>query len=132
MSMRTLVAIQLALPALLLSSGCKARDGDILLKVCGRLGEKLEVATGTSVSQVTATLRGAAGDASLGTRVQNRLRWDRYLHESEIEVSLTATNVVTLRGQVADRALKQRAYELARTTVGIEKVVDELTLPEEE
>lgn len=117
---------------LLTASGCKARDGDILLAAAGRLGDKFEAAGGTGPAQLTARFRAVAGGASLGARVENRIRWDRYLKDSAIEVSLTGTGVVTLRGEVPDRSLKQRAVELARTTTGVERVVDELKLPDED
>jgi hypothetical protein len=120
----------LLLPALLLA-GCKARDGDILIEAARRLGEKFEACGGAGPSQLTARFRAAAGGASLGARVENRIRWDRYLKDSDVEVVLTGTGVVTLRGEVPDRSLKLRAVELARTTVGVERVVDELELPEE-
>jgi osmotically-inducible protein OsmY len=122
--------LPILLAACLALAGCKARDGDILMEAARRLGEKFEDC-GASPCELTARFRAAAGGASLGARVENRIRWDRYLKDSDVEVTLTGTGVVTLRGQVPDGALKQRAVELARTTVGVERVVDELELPEE-
>lgn len=122
--------LYLLLPVLLIA-GCKARDGDILVKAAQRIGAKFEAVGGATPSGLTAQFRSAAGGASLGARVENRIRWDRYLKDSSVEVLLTGTGVVTLRGEVPDRALKLRAVELARTTVGVDRVVDELTVPEE-
>lgn len=109
--------------------GCKARDGDILLKAAARLADKFEAA---GSGELTARFRAAAGESSVGGRVESRLRWDRYLKGSEIEVALTGVGEVALRGEVADAALKARAVELARTTVGVERVVDELKVAGED
>lgn len=124
--------LPLLLAACLSLAGCKARDGDLLMEAARRLGDKFAACGGATPCEITARFRAAAGGASLGARVENRIRWDRYLKDSDIEVHLTGTGVVTLRGEAPDRALKQRAVELARTTVGVERVVDELGLPEED
>lgn len=107
-------------------AGCKARDGDILLKAAARVADKFDA------GEVTARFRAAAGESSLGGRVESRIRWDRYLKDSDLEVALTGVGVVTLRGEVPDAALKGRAVELARTTVGVERVVDEMTVAGED
>jgi osmotically-inducible protein OsmY len=105
----------------LLAAGCKANDADLLARVCERAGQKL--APGSA-----GRLGGPFGQASLATRVHSRLRWDRSLAGAQLHVRATAGGAVTLRGTVADAAGRQRAMDLARTTVGVEEVVDELTV----
>jgi osmotically-inducible protein OsmY len=110
----------------LLAAGCKANDADLLARVCERAGQKLTPGP-------AGRLGGPFGQASLATRVHSRLRWDRALAGTAIHVRATAAGAVTLRGVVADAAGRRRALELARSTVGVEEVVDELTVaPAEE
>jgi osmotically-inducible protein OsmY len=71
-------------------------------------------------------VRGSLGDAALGSRVAARLRWDRYLAESDIRPRSQEPGVVILDGTVPDTAHRRRALELARSTLGVEQVVDEL------
>lgn len=61
-------------------------------------------------------------------RVVARMLWDQSLCEVEIQVQLVDRGTVRLMGNVtADQ--KRRAVEIAQTTQGVEKVVDELTVP---
>jgi osmotically-inducible protein OsmY len=60
-------------------------------------------------------------------RVYSRLHWDKALHSSSLTVRMEGTAVV-LRGTVPDAAAKAKAVTLAADTVGVNKVVDELTL----
>jgi osmotically-inducible protein OsmY len=121
-----------ALMLALLAAGCKAKDGDILAQVFHRTGQKIGAAAGDGPARVVSRLRASAGEASLAARVSNRIHWDRYLAKLDIEVSTTAAGVVTLRGAVPDRSIRQRVLDLARSTTGVQRVDDRLTLPNEE
>jgi osmotically-inducible protein OsmY len=121
----------IALAVVLLVSGCKARDGDLLAQVCRKTGQKLGALTGDAPEQLGRTFRGSAGDASLAARVSNRIRWDRYLAKVSIEVETTAAGTVALTGQVSDLSLKQRIIDLAKSTSGVQHVEDRMTLPAE-
>lgn len=120
----------LLLGALLLS-GCQAKDGEVLAKAGHRAGQKLGLTRGPSVNAFSGTLRGALGEMSLAVRVENRLRWDRFLADQPIEAVVTNSATVTLKGGVADLSLRQRAVELAKATLGVEGVIDEMTDPPE-
>lgn len=68
------------------------------------------------------------------TRVYSRIHWDKTLVNARIEVHAFRDGSVLLRGSVADTAARDRAVSLARDTVDVTGVIDELTtlLPPEE
>jgi hypothetical protein len=112
-------------------AGCKARDGDILRRIARKTGEKLHV-TGNPVGQLTGDVHVPASKPDIVARVETRLRWDRYLAESSIEVRGDGDGVIVLAGQVADPSVKQRALDLAKSTVGVKRVTDEVKVEKEE
>ena len=60
-------------------------------------------------------------------RVYGRLHWDKALNGSEFHVKAEG-GVVTLTGSVASADARTKAVTLAAETVGVTKVVDELTV----
>jgi hyperosmotically inducible periplasmic protein len=64
-------------------------------------------------------------------RVYGRLHWDKALHSSTLTLKVE-DGVVTLRGAVPTKAAKTKAVTLAAETVGVTKVIDELTIPASE
>ncbi len=122
--------LKVGLTLVLLSSGCKARDGDILAQVCRKTGHKVEAVMGTSPVNLAGNL--SLGEASIAVRVYNRIHWDRYLSGLQVRIQTTAPGTVTLLGHVPDLSLKQRILDLAKSTVGVQQVEDKLTLPAEE
>jgi hypothetical protein len=119
------------LPCLLLGlcSGCHNEDVERLGKVWHRVGEQLGHLTSgvrLRLSRGWCAVEGKSKSPTvLCERVLSRLRTDKSLSASTIEVTV-AEATVTLRGSVPDAALRQRAVELARETLGVEQVVDEL------
>jgi hyperosmotically inducible protein len=65
------------------------------------------------------------------SRVYGRLHWDKALNASVLTVKVE-DGVVTLRGAVPTRAAKSKAVTLAAETVGVTKVIDELSVPASE
>lgn len=65
-------------------------------------------------------------------RVYSRLRWDKEIATSTINIDATDAGVVTLKGQVRSSASKQKAVRLASGTVGVNRVVDQLSVTEDE
>jgi hyperosmotically inducible periplasmic protein len=61
------------------------------------------------------------------SRVYSRLHWDKALNSGRIEVHMLRDGTVLLRGQVPDSEAKNRAVALARDTVGVSAVIDELS-----
>jgi len=62
----------------------------------------------------------------LEAAVVARLRQDKALSAAHIQVRVLRDGVVELKGDVADAKQRRRAVELVDSTVGVEKVVDEL------
>src|SRR4051794_14755165 len=62
------------------------------------------------------------------SRVYGRLHWDKALNDASLELSGGDDGVITLAGTVADARAKARAVELARETVGVNRVVDQLAI----
>lgn len=65
----------------------------------------------------------------LEDRVKNRLETDRGLQGIAFTVSADG-ETITLRGIVPDVNARKHAVDLAESTVGVEKVIDELAVPE--
>jgi hypothetical protein len=63
-------------------------------------------------------------------RVYSRLRWDKAIETGAIDIEVRATDVVVLQGTVPTAAVRQKAVQLARDTVGVASVVDQLTIAE--
>jgi hyperosmotically inducible periplasmic protein len=64
-------------------------------------------------------------------RVYGRLHWDKALTKSDLHVKVEE-GVATLTGSVPTAKDKDKAVTLALDTVGVIKVVDELTIPASE
>ncbi len=62
--------------------------------------------------------------------LQHRLQTDARFRQYDIVILPEGPEVARLRGRVPDDATRQAILELARHTVGIEQVIDELTLPD--
>jgi hyperosmotically inducible periplasmic protein len=75
---------------------------------------------------------GKARDAiqSMGVqaRVYSRLHWDKDLADASLTIESPSPGVVTLSGNLANAAAKTKAVRLAEDTVGVTKVLDQLTL----
>lgn len=72
--------------------------------------------------------RDRVNEMSVQSRVYGRLHWDKMLVNSNLELTAEGGGVVTLRGTVPSKEARQRAVELATDTVGVERVIDRLTV----
>ena len=72
--------------------------------------------------------RDAVHSMSVAARVYGRLHWDKALHSSPLTVKVEE-GVATLSGSVPTAEAKTKAATLAAETVGVTKVIDELTIP---
>jgi BON domain len=106
------------------TTGCERQDAERLTRVGWKVADKLQglvpdnTPWGASWSTVS--------DISLEARVRARFEADKYLAPLNLEVIAT-DHGVRLRGRVTDEVLKRRAVDLAESTVGVEKVADELS-----
>lgn len=107
------------------ASGCNRQDGDRLARVGRKVTDKVQglvpqrspFGTGVSLGR----------NPGLEERVRERFKSDRFLAPQPIEITVEG-NTVRLKGTVELQVLKQRAGEIADSTVGVEKVIDEIVV----
>jgi len=96
-----------------------------------QIGEKIDRGLnqiGAELSQAWADVRKSVEKMGVQGRVYGRLHWDKALEGAKLEISVRDNQAVVLSGNVASAAAKQKAEELARDTVGVGSVVNELTV----
>ncbi len=118
----TLLAIAVAAPACVaLGQGGVAERAGQALDDVGR-----EIRRG--VHNAFARTRAVVHDQEVIARVYSRIHWDKTLVGSVLELEVRDGGTTILRGSVPDAAAKRRAVTLARDTVGVTHVVDELAV----
>ena len=75
-----------------------------------------------------ATPPASVNTTPLDARVLWRIRWDKSLAGADIQVDSPMGGVVHLRGVVNDLTRQRRALELAESTEGVDRVINELGL----
>jgi len=104
----------------------RAQDG-----AASRAGQALDNAgrgVKRGVQGAFARTRANVHDQEIISRVYSRLHWDKALVGSTLELEVRDAGTAVLRGAVADEAATARAVDLARETVGVTLVVDEMTV----
>src|SRR5438105_952946 len=117
------------LALLLLTAGCK-RDDDKRLKAVGyTIGSKVGAVLNRTNDRLTLRWYEGAGQPlpPVEVRVDERLRWDRDLEGSSIQVTANGT-LIELHGSVVSATQRQHAADLAGATVGVERVVTYLVV----
>jgi hypothetical protein len=130
MGKRRAVAGMLVLAVL--AGGCGREDVDRLGRVGRKAAAHLEQVSGGPRGKLAngwAALRGSLGETTPDSRVALRLRWDKSLAGLDLKVTSAGPGVVRLEGKVAAPEQRQRAVNLAETTEGVDKVLDEMTAP---
>jgi hypothetical protein len=125
----TLFLILLALFVVLVGSRFRPSDGDKLSAVTRIAAAKIRAAM-PPAARIAAPVNALRNELPVAVedRVKGRLDADKSLTGVSFAVSSDG-GAVTLRGVVANAALRRRAVELAESTVGVERVVDELAVP---
>jgi osmotically-inducible protein OsmY len=116
----------------LVASGCGREDADRLARVGNKTVEKLEGVTAGARGKLAngwQAMRGSLSESTPDSRVDLRLRWDKQLAGAGIRVFSPSPGVVALRGEVVDVEQQRRAVGIAESTQGVEKVIDELVIP---
>lgn len=96
-----------------------------------RLGQQLDQGLdrlGSELREGWASLRQSVDRMGIQGRVYGRLRWDKHIATAGIDVDTEEEGTVVLRGEVKSADAKQKAVQLANDTVGVKRVVDELTV----
>ena len=105
----------------------KAQQGG----VAERVGEALD-GTGRAIRRgvegAVARSQTRVNTMQVLDRVYSRLHWEKMLTASTLEVDSQPGGVAVLRGVVPDVKAKARAVELARDTVGVVQVIDQLSI----
>jgi hypothetical protein len=106
-----------------LTTGCDSHDGDRLARVGRKVTQKVEALIpqrspfGNSI--------GLGKSPSVEERVRERFKSDRHLAPQAIEITAEG-GIIHLKGTVDREVLQRRAVEIAESTIGVDKVVDEL------
>jgi hypothetical protein len=109
---------------LALLAGCNRQDTEALTRLGKKLANRTEV-VGSDLKILAVSSWQAEHEPGLASRVAARLRWDKLLADTPIEVQTTDT-IVELRGRVRDLEQRRRAVMLAESTAGVEGVRDAL------
>jgi hypothetical protein len=72
--------------------------------------------------------RTSVHNMGVAARVYGRLHWDKALYNAKVDVEVRKDGVAVLTGSVADPSARAKAVELTRDTVGVNQVVDQLTV----
>jgi osmotically-inducible protein OsmY len=117
---------------LLAVCGCGREDADRLARVGRKTAAKFDDMTASARGKLSSgfnAVRGSLSDATTDSRVVLRLRWEKTLAGADIRVHMPSPGVIHLQGTVTDLEQRRRAVALAESTQGVEKVVDEMTIP---
>jgi Flp pilus assembly secretin CpaC len=119
----------LCLVSAALVAGCNPEDTERMARVGRKLVTRAEALTDHDggFNKGWQVVRSGWQETTLAGRVAARLRWDKKLADSQIQVS-AAGNVVELKGSVRDQEQRRRALDLAESTTGAEKVSDSLAV----
>jgi osmotically-inducible protein OsmY len=105
-------------------AGCERTDGEKLVRIGQITTEKVREAAPSRTP-----FGDLAPEATPSGRVRARIKGDIYLQKSQIQV-IEDEDGIHLRGSVPSREHLERAEQLAQQTVGVEKVVNELSVRE--
>jgi osmotically-inducible protein OsmY len=109
--------------------GCGPEDTERLARVGHKIAARAEALTADADGKLSRGWQAVHGDSdepALEARVAARLRWDKELADTPIQVTAVG-GVVELKGTVRDSDKRQRAVGLAQSTAGVEKVKDALS-----
>jgi len=84
-------------------------------------------ATTETIQEQYQKARTTVHNMGVQARVYSRMHWDKDLYDDKIDVEVKEETAI-LRGAVKSPRAKVKAVELARDTVGIERVDDYLTI----
>ncbi len=111
--------------------GCDGQeDADRLARIGRKVLDRVQSQAGDGGDKLTGPLqaiRGNWNELTLDARVSCRLRWDKELEGTVIQVQAAGNGAVELRGIVSGQSQRQHAVALARSTVGVGDVLDKMT-----
>jgi hypothetical protein len=96
-----------------------------------QIGEKIDRGLnqiGAELSQAWAEARKSVEKMGVQGRVYGRLHWDKALETATVDIEVRDGQAVVLKGKVDTAAAKLKAEQLARDTIGVTSVVNELAV----
>jgi osmotically-inducible protein OsmY len=117
-----------AILAALALAGCSNEDTEGLARVARLSAAKVEEMTGGAPNKVAASfesMRANWNELALDARVSLRLRWEKDLQDTTIQVE-AKDGTVELKGKVTNVLQRQRAVQVAQSTTGVQEVIDSL------
>ena len=97
--------------------------------IAEKLGKRLDRGlnkVSEELRQGWAEIRTNVDRLSVQGRVYSRLRWDKATTGAPIDIQVRDENIIVLSGSVSKETARVKAVELARDTVGVSDVIDEL------
>jgi hyperosmotically inducible protein len=83
---------------------------------------------GSELSEAWTEVRKSVEKMGIQGRVYGRLHWDKALDGASLDISVRDSQIVVLSGTVASATAKLRAEQLAQETIGVNSVVNDLTV----
>ncbi len=111
-------------------AGCSGRDAERIARVSNKALERASTVTeaaGQQVAQRIGLSRPGDEPIELSARVARRLSWDQVLEGAAIQVRADHQGVA-LTGTVRNEVQRQRAMDLAQSTVGVGEVREALEI----
>jgi hyperosmotically inducible periplasmic protein len=96
-----------------------------------KIGEKIDrglTQIGAELSQAWTEVRKGVEKMGVQGRVYGRLRWDKALESSVLDIDVRDNQIVVLKGHVTNEAAKQKAEQLAGETIGVTSVINDLAV----
>lgn len=132
---RTLALLPALFSLSLFTTGCSDTDAEKLRRVGDKTFDRAAHLTQKVWDELGQTLldqKPAASDKStdIAQRVRHRLQWDRDLANASIKVAMQ-DDKLHLSGNIKSEALKQHAQDVTERTLGVNKVLNEISVKPE-
>ena len=127
---RSVVPLAFATILLFWSAPSEAQQGPVGqgLNEAGRAMRRGFQSAGQAVSGGFQRTRNSVHNMEVVSRVYSRLHWDKALTGSTVEIEVQAGGVAVLSGAVPSEEAKTKALTLTSETVGVNQVIDQLTV----
>ena len=96
-----------------------------------KIGEQIDRGLsqlGAELSEAWSEVRRGVDKMGIEARVYGRLHWDKALEGAKLDIVVREGNSVVLTGSVASEAARAKAEQLARDTVGVGNVINQLAV----
>jgi hypothetical protein len=125
-----LLLAYLSLTGLIALAGCNRQDTESLASIGRKILDRTASATATCRERLGGLNVSRGGAEDVQERVKSRLRWEKMLANTPIEVVVSGEEI-ELKGIVATAEQRSRAVELAESTTGVQRVLVSLIIGEE-